>query len=57
VFVVIHDPTQTDGQGNDKGNNYRSAIYWTNDEQKQIALSTKDEYQALLNKKVPKVFN
>jgi peptide methionine sulfoxide reductase msrA/msrB len=50
-FWELHDPTQTDGQGNDKGNNYRSAIYWTNDEQKQIALSTKDEYQALLNKK------
>jgi peptide methionine sulfoxide reductase msrA/msrB len=49
--IAIDDPTQTDGQGNDKGNNYRSAIYWTNDEQKQIALSTKDEYQALLNKK------
>ncbi len=50
-FWELHDPTQTDGQGNDKGNNYRSAIYWTNDEQKQIALSTKDEYQTLLNKK------
>jgi peptide methionine sulfoxide reductase msrA/msrB len=50
-FWELHDPTQIDGQGNDKGNNYRSAIYWTNDEQKKIALSTKDEYQALLNKK------
>ncbi|SFV87022.1 Peptide methionine sulfoxide reductase MsrA / Thiol:disulfide oxidoreductase associated with MetSO reductase / Peptide methionine sulfoxide reductase MsrB [hydrothermal vent metagenome] len=50
-FWELHDPTQTDGQGNDKGNNYRSAIYWTNDKQKQIALSTKDEYQQLLSKK------
>lgn len=49
-FWELHDPTQVDGQGNDKGNNYRSAIYWTNDEQRQIALSTKDEYQVLLNK-------
>lgn len=50
-FWELHDPTQTDGQGNDKGNNYRSAIYWTNDEQQQITLSTKDEYQQLLSKK------
>ncbi len=50
-FWELHDPTQTDGQGNDKGNNYRSAIYWTNDDQKQIAFSTKDEYQQLLSKK------
>ena len=50
-FWELHDPTQTDGQGNDKGNNYRSAIYWTNDEQQQIALSTKGEYQQLLSKK------
>ncbi len=50
-FWELHDPTQTDGQGNDKGNNYRSAIYWTNDEQKQVALQTRDEYQTLLSKK------
>ncbi|KAA0456396.1 MAG: peptide-methionine (S)-S-oxide reductase MsrA [Candidatus Thioglobus sp.] len=51
TFWQMHDPTQIDGQGNDKGNNYRSAIYWTNDEQQQIALKTKDEYQVLLNQK------
>ncbi|MDC9714421.1 MAG: peptide-methionine (S)-S-oxide reductase MsrA [Gammaproteobacteria bacterium] len=50
-FWELHDPTQTNGQGNDRGNNYRSAIYWTNDEQKQIALKTKDEYQQLLKDK------
>ncbi len=50
-FWELHDPTQTNGQGNDKGNNYRSAIYWMNDEQKQFAISTKNEYQQLLNKK------
>ncbi|RUA06323.1 MAG: peptide-methionine (R)-S-oxide reductase [Gammaproteobacteria bacterium] len=48
-FWALHDPTQIDGQGNDKGNNYRSALYWTTDEQRQIALKTKDEYQVLLN--------
>ncbi|MBA5248323.1 MAG: peptide-methionine (S)-S-oxide reductase MsrA [Gammaproteobacteria bacterium] len=50
-FWELHDPTQTDGQGNDKGNNYRSAIYWTTDEQQRIALQTKDEYQKLLTDK------
>jgi peptide methionine sulfoxide reductase msrA/msrB len=50
-FWELHDPTQIDGQGNDKGNNYRSAIYWTNDTQKQIAVDTKDKYQLLLNNK------
>ena len=50
-FWELHDPTQIDGQGNDKGNNYRSAIYWTSDEQKQITLSTQDKYQKLLSKK------
>ncbi|CAC9442694.1 Peptide-methionine (S)-S-oxide reductase MsrA (EC 1.8.4.11) / Thiol:disulfide oxidoreductase associated with MetSO reductase / Peptide-methionine (R)-S-oxide reductase MsrB (EC 1.8.4.12) [uncultured Gammaproteobacteria bacterium] len=50
-FWELHNPTQIDGQGNDKGNNYRSAIYWTTDEQRKIAFKTKDEYQKLLTKK------
>ena len=49
-FWELHDPTQGDKQGNDIGNNYRSAIYYTNDAQKQIALETKAEYQKLLTK-------
>jgi len=49
-FWELHDPTQPDGQGNDKGNNYRSALYYTNDTQKKIALATKDIYQKLLTK-------
>ena len=49
-FWELHDPTQGDRQGNDIGNNYRSAIFYTNDEQKEIALKTKEEYQKLLSK-------
>ena len=50
-FWEIHDPTQLDRQGNDVGNNYRSAIYWTNKDQKNIAIETGRAYQKLLNSK------
>jgi peptide-methionine (S)-S-oxide reductase len=36
-FSVAHDPTQLDGQGNDMGRQYRSAIFYEDDEQKRIA--------------------
>ncbi len=49
-FWELHDPTQGDRQGNDRGNNYRSALYYTTDEQKSIALETKEIYQKLLTK-------
>jgi peptide-methionine (S)-S-oxide reductase len=39
-FFQIHDPTTKDRQGNDIGTSYRSAIFYENDEQKQIAEST-----------------
>jgi len=49
-FWELHDPTQGDRQGNDKGNNYRSALYYTNETQKKIAEATKEAYQKLLTK-------
>ena len=39
-FFQIHDPTTLNRQGNDVGMSYRSAIYFTSDEQKQIAMDT-----------------
>jgi peptide methionine sulfoxide reductase msrA/msrB len=51
AFWQMHDPTQLNRQGNDIGNNYRSAIFYTNDKQKNIALETKNAYQVLLNAK------
>ena len=50
-FWEIHDPTQLDRQGNDVGNNYRSAIYWTNENQKNIAIETGRIYQKILSAK------
>jgi peptide-methionine (S)-S-oxide reductase len=39
-FFQIHDPTTVDRQGNDRGASYRSAIYYTSDEQRQVAADT-----------------
>ena len=39
-FFQIHDPTTTNRQSNDRGSSYRSAIYYTNEAQKQVALDT-----------------
>jgi peptide-methionine (S)-S-oxide reductase len=36
-FSVAHDPTQLDRQGNDAGRQYRSAIFYADDEQKRVA--------------------
>ena len=47
-FWELHNPTQGNSQGNDRGNNYRSAIYYITNAQKQVALATKEAYQKLL---------
>ncbi|MGC2402272.1 MAG: peptide-methionine (S)-S-oxide reductase MsrA [Acidobacteriaceae bacterium] len=39
-FFQIHDPTTLNRQGNDRGLSYRSAIYYTSEEQKRIAEDT-----------------
>ena len=40
LFFQIHDPSTENRQGNDRGTSYRSAIYYTSDEQKQVAEDT-----------------
>ena len=39
-FFQVHDPTTLNRQGNDRGTSYRSAIYYTSDEQKRTAEET-----------------
>lgn len=39
-FFQIHDPTTLNRQGNDVGDSYRSAIFYTSDEQKRVAEET-----------------
>ena len=39
-FFQVHDPSTKNRQGNDIGRSYRSAIYYTSEEQKRVALDT-----------------
>lgn len=45
-FFQIHDPTTMDRQGNDRGASYRSAIFFYNETQKQVALDTIADVEA-----------
>jgi peptide-methionine (S)-S-oxide reductase len=49
AFWESHDPTQGMRQGNDVGTQYRSAIYYTTDAQKQAAEASKRRYQEALS--------
>ena len=48
VFWENHDPTQGMRQGNDVGTQYRSGLYYYDEEQKELALRSRDAFQAKL---------
>lgn len=52
VFWLIHDPTSLNRQGADEGTQYRSAVYYTEDSQKDIIMNSVQSHQKTLEKKI-----
>lgn len=52
MFWESHDPTQYMGQGNDRGSQYRSGIYYFNDDQKRLIEASKEAYEKQLGRKI-----
>ena len=50
-FWELHDPTTLYRQGNDVGTQYRSGIYYTTTDQRDLAQETRDIYQAALSER------
>ena len=48
IFFTIHDPTSLNRQGNDRGTQYRSAIFYHDDEQQKLAQGVITHLQAQL---------
>jgi len=51
-FFQSHDPTQGNGQGNDRGTQYRSGIYLETEEEKQVAEAALKTYEKALGRKI-----
>ena len=51
AFFEAHDPTQGMRQGNDVGTQYRSAVYWTTEEQRDVAEQLRAAYEPVLRER------
>jgi peptide-methionine (S)-S-oxide reductase len=52
VYFGTQNPTQVNGQGNDRGSQYRSILFYQNDTQKQIIIKKKEALAEKLNAKI-----
>lgn len=52
VFFTMHDPTQLNRQGNDIGTQYRSVIYYLNEQQKSTAERLKEDFQQYYDEEI-----
>lgn len=51
-FLQSHDPTQGDGQGNDRGTQYRSALFLDNEVEVKVAKAAIQQYEKQIGKKI-----
>jgi peptide-methionine (S)-S-oxide reductase len=52
IFMTTHDPTTLNQQGADRGTQYRSVIYYHNDNQQKIATEVLEQIQQYYNDKI-----
>ncbi|MEM7296779.1 MAG: peptide-methionine (S)-S-oxide reductase MsrA, partial [Bacteroidota bacterium] len=52
IFFTAHDPTQVDRQGPDVGSQYRSEIFYHNEEQRNLAEAKMDELASSFSKPI-----
>lgn len=52
VYFGSQDPTQKNGQGPDIGSQYRSIVFYQNEEQKQVILQKKDSLSTAMNEEI-----